>query len=1721
MKKRAILAGGILLLAAPAIVALWPRSRPAAERTPQHPVLRQNGSGGGNAVVTSAGGAAADIRHPGTPARQPASSTCSQEVDSVAPGSYALSNLTGVILDRDPGFGTPHFVRRRSGLLSPPAPGATPDAIVSAFIKANARKFTLDPSDLQPPNALVHQDYETKHNGMRHIRWQQQKDGLDIFGATFTLNLTKDNEIINVSSRALNLPEVRFHRIEKVTAEEAVKLAMAHLEGKEPLAPGSSSLTPRSAFRVSRFLWFPLDMLSAVLSWDLIAEAPDGKTHRLIVRADTGAVVKDLNLTWGLEPTTFQVYTNDSPRPFSPGMGAPTNYTPPEVARTMVTLTAMDTNASLQGWIPDGSNELMGNNAEVYVDWNDDNTADGPPVAGSPYRVFAPPLDLSMAPFSFHDASCVQAFYLANVFHDRLYRLGFDEAAGNFQEQNFGRGGWGSDRMRVEVQNHGALGFYNANITVLNDGNRPRMQVGVWAMANDGAYDAEVVYHESAHGVSARLIGDGYGLSTAQSRGMGEGWSDFMALSLLSEPGDDKHGCYAFGAFVQSYYANSYYYGIRRFPYTTDMNKAPQTFADTDPNQLAFPPAISMNPNVTELQADEVHRIGEVWCLALWECRANMIERYGYAGNEMLLQLVVDGMKLTPDDPNFAQARDAILQADMVDHGGTNSIALWRGFAKRGLGWSAAVPEAHSTVGIKEAFDLPFDVEVRVAEAGGDGDGYVEPGEAGTLTVALTSREMGLSNVTAFLSVLSSNITVTASNAALPNIVAGGTGTSAPPFAFSVNPSFPGFTDAQFMLRIESDKGWFEEPLFVRIGNPYDYPPEILNIAVTSVTETNAWVSWRTGIPANGLVEYGTTTGYGLSTPLDPIMRTNHLMQLFGLVKGTEYHIHIVSQGTNGLTGISTDGVFRTRSRIYVNVNSTAADELGTIEAPFKSLQAAADAAGGDEILVAWGTYTGTDPEAVLYLNGSGYNLTVRGGYSEDFTACNPEWFVTVIDGEKQRRGIWLDNGAGLTISGVTITRGEHQWGGGVGVRESTFSADNCIITGNSSTNGLNNFWGGVYATLGSAVSLVACGVRENCATWGGGICVVSVGTTLDMVSCTVGSNAGLTGGGIKAESGAEVIALACTFIGNSAQVEGGGMDVAPYCTALIENSTVASNTVWAATIPDVDGGGGVSVDGTLSTATLTMQNTIIYGNQSALGNDLRCSSLSEVHVNYSDIGDIYGNLTSSNNLLRVDPLFADPEHGDFHLKSVGGRWVPGLGVWTNDSVSSPCIDAGNPADEFGNEPWPNGMRINMGAYGNTPEASKSPPRELVVEGVPVRHGAPTPYGYGTNLVPLGESLTETIVSPADETNGVRYVCAGWTGTGSVSPSGNTNAVAFTITTNSTLTWLWQRQYYLRLSATNGAIAGTTAGWKSEGFIYDLIPTPGLGYLFDRWTVNGTNAGTNIPLTVTMDRTNNVAAVFRVNFVDVTGVTSNSFPEWRLSRQTGTFFGTLRMANRPDSGKRLQDRFWYAVQSNSNLRLMHPTGTLPDGKQYIDITAQVLAALPGVGNGDLVLDPGEAVLVADIEFYSRDRSEPSGFAFAVWADPPVPPAPEMSLRDTDRDGMPNGWEQAHGLNENDPNDGAADADRDGMANRSEYIADTDPNDPDSCLRIRALWIEGGRPRLEWTGGESATQYIEESSRLAGPWRPIRTNLPPMPATNSFSVDGVGNAARFFRIRVGK
>ena len=589
--------------------------------------------------------------------------------------------------------------------------------------------------------AQVKRDYTNKHNGLRSVVWQQQVDGVPVFGAMMQAHTTKNGELVNVASQFLADPVAAADRgtprraarlaAPAISAVEAVAIAARNIGEAVQAADLTRTSAPagverKQAFKAAalrgataQLTWLPMDKGSARLCWDVVLTGrTTGEMFRILIDATTGEAQVRHGLTTYISEATYRVFTGDSPTPFQPGHATPSTAQPAEVPRTLVTLSALDPTASPNGWINDGVTETRGNNVDAHLDVDNSNTPDLPRPQGSGLnnRVFDFPLDLTQAPSTYRSATVTQLFYWSNWTHDKLYQLGFNEAAGNFQADNFGRGGAGNDAVVAEAQDGG--GTNNANFSTPPDGSAPRMQMYIFDGPNpdrDGAFDASIVIHEYVHGLSNRLVGGGALISSAATQAMGEGWSDFYGLALLAKPGDDVHGNYVMGGYATlgfSGLTENYYFGIRRYPYTTDMTKNPLTFRDIDPNQASLHSGIPRN-SVIGTGANQVHNAGSVWCAALWEARANMVVKHGFAiGNQLILQLVTDGMKLSPANPNFLEARDAIIQADLVNNAGANRIELWAAFAKRGMGASATAPSSATMIGVVQSFDLPDDLGV-------------------------------------------------------------------------------------------------------------------------------------------------------------------------------------------------------------------------------------------------------------------------------------------------------------------------------------------------------------------------------------------------------------------------------------------------------------------------------------------------------------------------------------------------------------------------------------------------------------------------------------------------------------------------------------------------------------------------------------------------------------------------------------------------------------------------------------------------------------------------------------------------------------------------------------------------------------------------------------------------------------------------------------------------
>lgn len=216
----------------------------------------------------------------------------------------------------------------------------------------------------------------------------------------------------------------------------------------------------------------------------------------------------------------------------------------------------------------------------------------------------------------------------------------------------------------------------------------------------DGSLDNGVIAHEFAHGISNRLTGGRLAdACLTNDEQMGEGWSDFFALVVTHEPGDKGTDSRGIGTFASGEQITGG--GIRRYPYSTDMNINPQTFDDIK-------------------GTTSPHQLGEVWTDMLWDMYWAFIDAYGYdpdwtninSGNHKAVFLVMEGMKMQPCNPGFIAGRNAIFKADEIHYNSENKCLLWNVFARRGLGYFAEGGNSNDRSDGVENFDaLPTCIE--------------------------------------------------------------------------------------------------------------------------------------------------------------------------------------------------------------------------------------------------------------------------------------------------------------------------------------------------------------------------------------------------------------------------------------------------------------------------------------------------------------------------------------------------------------------------------------------------------------------------------------------------------------------------------------------------------------------------------------------------------------------------------------------------------------------------------------------------------------------------------------------------------------------------------------------------------------------------------------------------------------------------------------------------
>ena len=211
----------------------------------------------------------------------------------------------------------------------------------------------------------------------------------------------------------------------------------------------------------------------------------------------------------------------------------------------------------------------------------------------------------------------------------------------------------------------------------------------------DSDFDNGVIIHEYTHGISNRLTGGPSASNCLRNTEQaGEGWSDWFALVMTTTSANNADEGRGIGTYVRGQGPNGD--GIREYRYSRDINVDPHLYSDVD--DVAVP-----------------HGVGSIWAVTIWDLYWNMVDLYGFdddlyhgtGGNNMTMQLVLDGLKLQVCSPTFIDSRDAILAADIANYDGIHQCLIWKTFARRGIGLSAVA-------GGTDRYDIPAECQTRL-----------------------------------------------------------------------------------------------------------------------------------------------------------------------------------------------------------------------------------------------------------------------------------------------------------------------------------------------------------------------------------------------------------------------------------------------------------------------------------------------------------------------------------------------------------------------------------------------------------------------------------------------------------------------------------------------------------------------------------------------------------------------------------------------------------------------------------------------------------------------------------------------------------------------------------------------------------------------------------------------------------------------------------------------
>jgi len=562
--------------------------------------------------------------------------------------------------------GTVRVLTARDLPLAGPRSGSA-QQIALEFLEANRELFGLPQADVRA--LAARRTYASPGDRVIHVWFDQIVDGIAVFEGAIAVHVDGAGRVVLASSSAAPIRR-RPDRAARLSAEEAIVAAAANVRPglrlspvrvQGPSGPDRAAVFARGPFKREipvRLVFFP-DRAGLTLAWRVRLE-PEGfpQAYEILVDAATGTILYRANQVRYsdgagriLQADATAAIDPRVPDPFPIGstpsaVGDPSGGCPPVANYVVRGLSAQFRDPAT---VLSNTGRLTGNNAQVFRQASGSLGASGPLIN-----------DVWQFDFPFNSAGSAETFlfFSLNFLHDFFYDLGFDEAAGNFQVDNFGRGGLGGDPLSGVAR---AAGRNNATFAPAPEGQSPTMSMFLWdgqgcwaqdvdgdgATDLDGDYDLDIIIHEYHHGVSHRL---NTAFTGPEADAIGEGGSDFFAYSITG----DTH--------LAEYSAPPD--GIRLVNDKTYSNWF-----------CLF--GIFCEP----------HDNGEIWANVLWELRErfrrDVVGASDAAAVRDLHRLYVDGLKLSPPQPTMLDLRDAMLQADALrnpslDAGGSaNYCRLW------------------------------------------------------------------------------------------------------------------------------------------------------------------------------------------------------------------------------------------------------------------------------------------------------------------------------------------------------------------------------------------------------------------------------------------------------------------------------------------------------------------------------------------------------------------------------------------------------------------------------------------------------------------------------------------------------------------------------------------------------------------------------------------------------------------------------------------------------------------------------------------------------------------------------------------------------------------------------------------------------------------------------------------------------------------------------------